>query len=209
MRGQHEMRDVRQSTGDDSGSGSGAPGRPKMRKARGTVVHGHAVESATDTTPQTRGIGPGANSDVSRIAVGIDPGVSTGLALWDIDSQQFRSVATVTITEAMRSVQELHDAGHAVELRFEDARLRRAWYGGMDAKQSRYGAGVREGVGSVKRDCAIWQEFADLHGIPCRAISPQAKGAKVSAERFLALTGWPSRTSEHGRDAAMLVWGVQ
>ena len=33
-------------------------------------------------------------------------------------------------------------------------------------------------------------------------------GAKLDAAAFKRLTSWQGRTSEHGRDAAMLVWGI-
>ena len=60
----------------------------------------------------------------------------------------------------------------------------------------------------VRRDSSIWEEFlSGLVGVPFKPVSPQSKGAKLNAQQFARLTGWTGRTSEHGRDAGMLVFG--
>ncbi|KZS22227.1 hypothetical protein BMY_0045 [Wohlfahrtiimonas chitiniclastica] len=38
-------------------------------------------------------------------------------------------------------------------------------------------------------------------------VSPKSNAKKLDAERFNQLTGWIGQTNNHGRDAAMLVWG--
>jgi hypothetical protein len=100
----------------------------------------------------------------------------------------------------MAAVQSWHDMGRLELVVFEDARLRK-WYGKADRERL-------QGAGSIKRDCTIWSEFlADLAGVRVLAVPPQAGATKWSAERFAKVTGWTSRTSEHARDAAMLLWG--
>lgn len=111
------------------------------------------------------------------------------------------SAARAGITQAMSMIRTMADAEALHSVRFEDARLR-TWFGtrGREALQ---------GAGSIKRDCSIWQEFLQgLVGVPFLPVSPQAKGRKLDSAAFKRLTGWQGRTSEHGRDAAMLVWGV-
>lgn len=138
--------------------------------------------------------------------VGLDPGVHTGLAIWSRTDRKLVDVQTTTITAAMAMVKMMADFGSLHSVVFEDARLRK-WFGEADARHRRSGAGIREGVGSVKRDCSIWEEFlSGLEGVPFKPVSPQSKGAKLDAAQFAKLTGWAGRTSEHGRDAAMLVW---
>jgi hypothetical protein len=90
---------------------------------------------------------------------------------------------------------------------FEDARQRR-WFGSRDRNQIKYGAGVREGVGSVKRDCLIWEEFLLDLGVPFIARSPKSGSTKKNARHFEVLTGWKARTNEHARDAALIVYGL-
>lgn len=133
--------------------------------------------------------------------VGVDPGVHTGFAIWSRAERRLTTVETLGITHAMTLIRTMADAGSLHSVRFEDARLRK-WFGAR-------GREALQGAGSVKRDCAIWQEFLQgLGGVPFLPVSPQAKGRKLDAEQFKRVTGWQGRTSEHGRDAAMLVWGI-
>lgn len=134
------------------------------------------------------------------IHIGIDPGVNTGYAEWDTDAKRLACVESMRIDEAMTLVLQLHHAGTLGKVVFEDARLRTGYFGpNSRAKQ--------QGAGSVKRDCTIWEQFCKGWGIAFQAISPAAKGAKLDAARFERVTGWSERTNEHGRDAAMLVFG--
>ena len=137
------------------------------------------------------------------IMVGVDPGVSTGLAMWDRLRQKLVSVDAVMIHEAWQAILILHLAGALHSVTFEDARLRTGYFGkNAKAKQ--------QGAGSVKRDCTIWADFLGGHGIPFKTVSPLKKGAKVDAATFIKLSGgWQGRTNEHGRDAALLVLGAK
>jgi len=136
-----------------------------------------------------------------RLIAGIDPGVNTGLALWDTQTRKLVDVETTNIIEAMERLRNCKAAGSLQRIVIEDARLRTGWFGPR-AKFS------QQGAGSVKRDASIWTEFAEFLGVPLKSVSPKDKGAKVNAEQFAKLTGWAGRTSEHGRDAAMLIVGM-
>lgn len=99
---------------------------------------------------------------MSKVLIGIDTGVNTGFAVaFDQgNGGQLHDVESLTITQAMSKVLELVE-GHGKEnlmLFIEDARLR-TWFGNADARQARSGAGVREGIGSVKRDAQIWEDW--------------------------------------------------
>lgn len=137
----------------------------------------------------------------ASLVIGVDPGVRTGLATWSRDQRKLLAVETLGITQAMDIIRATRDSGALHSVRFEDARLRK-WFGSSGREQL-------QGAGSIKRDCAIWEEFLrGLVGVPFLPVSPKAKGAKLDAAAFARLTGWTGRTSEHGRDAAALVWGV-
>lgn len=135
------------------------------------------------------------------IVIGIDPGTVTGLAAWDTDQRKLLKVESHAILAAMRWV-AAWNPGLVV---FEDAR-RRGRFDRMDEQQQKYGAAVREGAGSVKRDCAIWQEFLEERNIPYQARAPRL--TKKDRDRFLELTGWAARTNQHGRDAGLVVAGL-
>jgi hypothetical protein len=63
-----------------------------------------------------------------------------------------------------------------------------------------------QGVGSVKRDCGIWQEFCERNGIRHILIAPANIDTKRNAKDFEVITGWTARTSEHARDAGMIIY---
>ncbi|MCR5071191.1 MAG: hypothetical protein K6A62_04620 [Bacteroidales bacterium] len=138
---------------------------------------------------------------------GIDPGTETGLAIWDSDHRKFIQVETTTIVRAMDCVRRYvldEDEDRDLHLIFEDARLRK--YLPRERTVSDY-RGKLMGAGSVKRDCSIWEEFCKEYRVPFTAIPPQAGMTKWPAATFKAVTGWTGRTSDHARDAALLVFG--
>lgn len=135
------------------------------------------------------------------IAVGIDPGVNTGMACWCIDTQCFTTIATTTYTSATSIVLRLRSEGHEVHLVVEDCR-------NMWVSRDRYNSARMRGVGSVQRDVSLWIEFAEHHGFDIRLPKP-GKYRKVTGIDFKTWTGWKGLTSEHARAAAMQVWQMK
>lgn len=138
------------------------------------------------------------------IAIGIDPGVETGFAIWNADKYSLERVGSMSIIEAMYDVLDLRELSKELIVIVEDARKRKGKFTIADEHQEQYGAGVREGVGSVKRDSKIWEEFLTHHGIPYEMRTP--RGTKLPPDQFVRLTGWSARTNKHARDAAMIVF---
>ena len=64
-----------------------------------------------------------------------------------------------------------------------------------------------QGVGSVKRDATIWEDFLKDLGVKFEMVAPKRNVTKLTQETFKRYTGWSSKTNEHGRDAAMLIYG--
>lgn len=145
------------------------------------------------------------------IYIGIDTGVNTGLAVWDGARRRFLRLETMKIHEALSLVRDCarecgRSGGTALTVRVEDPRQRK-WYGGI--KDRRTERGRLQGVGAVKRDAKIWEDFlSDTPGLRFEMVAPRHNVTKLSAEAFRTLTGWTARTSEHARDAAMLVFGL-
>lgn len=140
------------------------------------------------------------------IAIGIDTGANTGLAIWDTESRTFLSVETVKIHKAMETVDTLaFNHKNDMLVRFEDARLRK-WYGNHSAEDDRK---LLQGAGSVKRDCTIWDDYLKDLGVTYEAVPPKNNRTKLDAGQFRRLTRWVGRTSYHSRDAAMLVFGME
>jgi hypothetical protein len=141
---------------------------------------------------------PGLRQAV-KYAIGIDPGVNTGIAVWDRVGKVFTVVTSTKIHTAMFQViqwQQLADSGGII-VRLEDAR-QRTWFGAAGKDQL-------QGAGSIKRDCTIWQDFLEEKGIPFELVPPRKNKTKVTQAYFLQVSGWREKTNNHARDAGMLV----
>lgn len=144
------------------------------------------------------------------IYVGIDTGVNTGFAVWDSKQRFLLQVCSLPIHKAMERVRSLYDEykagiGDKVIVRVEDPR-QRTWFGTerMSREMERK---KLQGVGSVKRDASIWDDYLKELGVEYEMVAPKRNVTKLTQERFKALTGWQKQTNKHGRDGAMLVYG--
>lgn len=137
------------------------------------------------------------------IVIGIDPGMHTGLAVWDTSSRQFLDIRCSGIVSAMDYLDDLaYNRGIGLVV-FEDARQRTWIPREKDLAQVK---GRAMGAGSVKRDCSIWQEWCEARSIQYIASRPKTGMTKLTDAYFRGITGYDRRTNEHGRDAAMLVF---
>ena len=133
----------------------------------------------------------------AKVLIGVDPGTHTGFAVKT--HGVYLTIETTTIYEALQRVVNLANdvmPKHEILVRFEDARLR-TFFGKSDREKL-------QGAGSVKRDCAIWEEVLTMYSIPFQRIHPKYVKA-TTAEQFKTLTGWPGQTSIHAREAAWLI----
>lgn len=148
--------------------------------------------------------------------IGIDPGVDTGVAIWDKPNKKICHVRTCKIHKAIFSVKWLSEEGFLVDVgrkvaknrivvRMEDSRLRK-WI--PQSKNEKANRGRNQGAGSIKRDCQIWEDLLEELKIDLDLVAPAAGRTKWSADYFKQLTGWTGITSNHGRDAAALVYGL-
>lgn len=129
--------------------------------------------------------------------IGIDVGVHTGFAVWDVGTRRLIEVSTMKIHEAMDRVMAY--SGSNTFVRVEDARQRK-WFG-------KSGCEKLQGAGSIKRDSQIWDDFLTSKCIQHEMVAPCNNTTKLDGDVFARLTKWDKRTSEHSRDAAMLVYG--
>lgn len=145
--------------------------------------------------------------------LGIDPGVNTGAALWNAEERRFLFVTAFSfwemVDEIYRKHVELLLAGKHLMAVIENPRAISAMYrGNYDDKEGRIRTSVAQDIGSNKRDCQLMVEFCKRNNVLHREITPgKHSGSKMKAEAFKSYTKWPERTNQHGRDAAMLVFG--
>jgi hypothetical protein len=132
-----------------------------------------------------------------KLFIGIDPGVKTGFATFDPLARKLTALtgSTHKIWESVKVLNKLYD----VVVYIEDARLRN-WYG----KQSKE---KQQGAGAIKIQCTLWQQFLDDNEISYHLVAPKNTITKITKEHFAFITGFTARTSNHARDAAMLVYG--
>lgn len=131
--------------------------------------------------------------------IGIDPGTTTGMAIWDVSKQSFIQITSGSFIEIYHEIQSVPVVSFA--LRIEDAR-QRTWFGNAGRAQL-------QGAGSIKRDCSIWEEVCRYHHWDYEMVHPLKGATKWDHTTFCNVTGWPGgRTNSHQRDAGMLVWGL-
>ena len=150
---------------------------------------------------------------MKNLAIGIDPGVNTGVAVWNTVLKQFKIIQTMPIHQAMKYIEK--NQNYIAEVIVEDAR--KATYG----RHTMLDASARQGAGSIKRDCKIWDDYLLYLGAPYRMFRPDktrnsyaswGKRSKLNKDqkaailtRWRKMTGWNRRCSELARVASMLV----
>lgn len=132
------------------------------------------------------------------LMIGIDPGTTTGLALYDSEENRLLKVESGSLI-AMYHLFLTWNKKKVVLVRIEDARKRK-WFGSQSNTKA-------QGAGSVKRDSKIWEEVCMYHDIPFEMVHPIKGATKWDAKTFKKVTGWSGRTNGNARDAAMLVYG--
>lgn len=135
------------------------------------------------------------------ILIGIDTGVKTGFA-HSIDGV-LQEVSTQSILSAQDKVLDIRDEAAQSDVKLvvciEDVRKRK-W---VDPS---IGNERLKGVGSVTRDCSIWQEFCERNGLRHILVAPANIDTKRNTKDFEMITGWTARTSGHARDAGMMIY---
>lgn len=133
------------------------------------------------------------------ILIGIDTGVKTGYAAKALggDWMQVKTCSILEAQELVLSNVALFSSDN-IFLFVEDARKNTV--GGYTGKKR------AQGAGSVKRDSKIWEEFAKKQGIKLALLKPSRK--IKDKKLFTQITGYKGRASQHARDAAMMIDGI-
>ena len=150
---------------------------------------------------------------MKNIYIGIDP--DKGWAEWDADAQKLLAVDTVDFWEIeyrLREISSLHQSGEAnVKIFIETPQHNAPVFMRRNRPNAvREFIRVAQNVGENKAKAKLLvQRCGKLFGKDnVIEMTPNKKSAtKWTDERFKTQTGWQPRTSEHGRDAAMLVFG--
>jgi len=156
-----------------------------------------------------------------KIFLGLDGGNHVGFAVWDKQGKQFLNLSTVDFWEAIKlidywenwcqmnaktlvSVVEDVSANKPV---FKLAGVYLHTPGAHSQKLSAAGK-VAEGVGRVKQTSDLLIKYCEKKCSQVIKLKPGGRSmTKMKADAFKKITGYSKRTSEHARDAAMLVYG--
>ena len=130
-----------------------------------------------------------------KIIIGLDPGVSTGVAIYR--AGQLAHLQTIEPHEIDAYIAEVQPA----RVVFEDSRLQsRVWTPVKGAAALK----VARNVGEIDAWCRLITAVCARLGIAAHSISPKGKGAKLTHEQFAVVTGWAGRSNQHERDAALV-----
>ena len=147
-------------------------------------------------------------SDSPRLFIGIDAGVQTGLAVWNAVAERFEVLTTSTFWEAIALV-ETYPAGEVVVV-VEDSSLNKSTFAHNTPRTlqaARRREKISRDVGQNQREAKLLADGLARRGYRVLRIRPRSR--KLGAEPFKRLTRYQGRTSQHGRDAAMLVFGLK
>lgn len=128
--------------------------------------------------------------------MGIDPGASTGIAIY-----HGGKLASLHTVEPHQLESIISTAGLVV---YEDSRLISHMFTTVKSRPA--ALKMARNVGEIDAWCKLIVAICDRIGIPANGISPKHKGAKLDAAQFKAATGWTERSNQHERDAAMVAW---
>lgn len=145
------------------------------------------------------------------IFIGADVGRHIGLAVWIPDTKQL-DIRTYNDDPdaALQHILDHCGMYQRVIVTVEDPSLNRPVFfrPGTSVCAMRK---IAQNVGMVKESTRDFMWHLRSRGIHVERVAPRrgARGvsAKVSAEDFRRITGYVGRTSQHARDAAMLVYG--
>jgi hypothetical protein len=146
--------------------------------------------------------------------IGIDAGVNTGFAVWDANASRFDKIITTTFWGAINELQSEHMAlaGKRIDVNttpgiavyIENPNGNRPTF----ARHGAYREKISQNVGMNKRDAQLLIQYCMDNGMLFFPVTPGKHSmTKMKPDAFAKYTGYNGRTSSHGRDAAMLVFG--
>lgn len=141
-----------------------------------------------------------------QFIIGIDPGTSTGFAVYDAIRDEIVQVHTLSFWSAYYAVREYATLDFRENLKvvvIEVPDTKRVWQSSKGNIASVQRTAVN--VGSVLRESVLLADGIDGIGIgKCVRVNPRGK---TNQERFKQLTGWEGRRlNQHERDACMLCY---
>lgn len=147
---------------------------------------------------------------ISPIKIGIDPGVHTGVCVYDSKKKEIILLETHTFWSAIELIKNYYEEfGFGILVFIEDPSKNKAMHHNQHKEITReklnLSMKIAQDVGMNKREATLIIDYLKLNNIPHKAVKPTS--TKVDAQYFKMITGYSGSTNEHKRDAGMLVIG--
>ena len=138
-----------------------------------------------------------------NILIGIDP--PKGYAVWNTDTQRFEAIET---TDFWGIIERLDEDAMRIRTVVIEAPQKNPPVFPRPGQSRAAFLKIAQNVGENKATAKLIAEYARRIGLNVVEVQPTKRSmTKLRPEYFREITGWKKGTSEHGRDAAMLVFG--
>jgi hypothetical protein len=132
-----------------------------------------------------------------KVSIGIDPGKTTGFAVYDIEDD-ILTLRDTTFWEVFELIY-VYPKSEIYEITVEVPNSKTVWHSTGANQKTAARTGVN--VGSVLREAELLAEGLERYGYNVRRVHPRGK---VDAKKFNAFTGFTKRSNQHQRDAGLM-----
>lgn len=143
--------------------------------------------------------------------IGIDPGVHTGFAIWLSHEKRFEVMETINFWLTIEKLEHIEHVERFLPnperstVVLENPSVNKpTFHHGQSGRHVR--EKISQNVGMNKREGQLIEQYCLDNNIKLMLVAPNRKG-KLNADSFKQITRWSTQTSQHARDAAMLVFG--
>ena len=144
------------------------------------------------------------------LVLGLDPGVTTGTALWDPAAGALLDLSSAPVLDVIAAAYARDEGESALPADLALVVVEDNRGVGIYGRHAAVRGPRRD---AIARDVGRVEMCADLIAAAYReaghpVVTRPPRGKKWDAETLARLTGWADRSNEHGRDAARLVVGL-
>jgi hypothetical protein len=140
---------------------------------------------------------------METILIGIDPGINTGVAIWNRAERIIISAYTYSFWETITFLQENINRWRFTVI-IEDVTQNKPTFARKGASPFEMQR-ISQNVGSNKRDCQLLMEWLALKSIETICVKPTTE--KWNHEYCVKISRYEKRISQHARDAIRLIAG--
>ena len=149
---------------------------------------------------------------VHKYSIGIDPGVNMGFCLYDKTARKIVKLDTLEFWELFDALDEIKQyiAPQNIIFYIENSALNKPTFVKLGGDTQKKVQKISRNVGSNQRESTLLIEGIRRYGFTVIEVKPtgvRGQKRKWDESFFKKVTGYAGRSSQHARDAAMLVYG--